>query len=86
MSKSILTRQQKLFRMESVCPFDANNVSLDEAMAKLFIYLRTGGRKIPTTSKPFCLAEGQAVPGCQGGVRHESGGMSSSFFVASILT
>lgn len=62
MAKSILTRQQKLFRMESVCPFDANNVSLDEAMAKLFIYLRTGGRKIATTSKPFYLAEDQAVP------------------------
>lgn len=62
MSKGILSRQQKLFRMESVCPFDANNVSLDEAMAKLFIYLRTGGRKIATTSKAFYLAEDQAVP------------------------
>jgi len=62
MSKSILTRQQKLFRMENVCPFDANNLSLDEAMAKLFIYLRTGGRKISTTSKQFYIAEEKAVP------------------------
>lgn len=62
MSKSTLTRQQKLFRMESVCPFDANNVSLDEAMAKLFIYLRTGGRKITKTAKPFYMDEEQAIP------------------------
>jgi len=62
MSKSILTRQQKLFRMESVCPFDANNVSLDEAMAKLFIYLRTGGRKIVKTYQPFYIDDEKAVP------------------------
>jgi len=62
MSKSILTRQQKLFRMESVCPFDANHVSLDEAMAKLFIYLRTGGRKITKTAKAFYVDEEKATP------------------------
>lgn len=62
MSRSILTRRQKLFRMESVCPFDANNVSFDEAMAKLFIYLRTGGRKIVKTYQPFYLADDQAIP------------------------
>lgn len=50
--KNLLSRNQKLFRMESVYPLDANNVSVDEAISRLFIYLRTGGRQITRTDKP----------------------------------
>lgn len=51
--KNLLSRNQKLFRMESVYPLDANNLSVDEAISRLFIYLRTGGRQITRTDKPI---------------------------------
>lgn len=50
-STSPLTRGQKLFRMATLYPLDANNLDVDEAMSRLFIYLRTGGRLIRRTDK-----------------------------------
>lgn len=50
-SISPLTRSQKLFRMASLYPVDANNLDVDEAMSRLFIYLRTGGRLIRRSDK-----------------------------------
>jgi hypothetical protein len=52
-SKSLLTRQQKLFRFDVIYPLDANNVDVEEAMSRLFVYLRTGGRQITRTDKVF---------------------------------
>lgn len=56
--KSLLTRQQKLFRMDSVYPLDANNVDMEEAMSRLFVYLRTGGRQITRTDKVIFNGDG----------------------------
>ena len=50
-SKSPLTRQQKLFRMASLYPLEAAHVDVDEAMSRLFVYLRTSGRQIRRTDK-----------------------------------
>lgn len=50
-STSPLTRSQKLFRMASLYPLDANNLDVDEGMSRLFIYLRTGGRLIRRSDK-----------------------------------
>lgn len=50
-AKNPLTRAQKLFRMASLYPLDANNVDVEEAMSRLFVYLRTGGRLITRTDK-----------------------------------
>lgn len=52
MATTLLTRQQKLFRMEGLYPIDANNIDVEEAISRLFIYLRTGGRQISRTDKP----------------------------------
>jgi hypothetical protein len=49
--KNLLSRNQKLFRMDSVYPLDANNLVVDEAISRLFIYMRTGGRQITVTNK-----------------------------------
>ncbi len=49
--KNPLTRQQKLFRMVDVYPLDANNVDVEEAVSRLFVYLRTSGRQITRTDK-----------------------------------
>lgn len=49
--KNPLTRAQKLFRMPSLYPLDANNIDVDEAMSRLFVYLRTSGRLITRTDK-----------------------------------
>src|SRR5438477_12631549 len=49
--KNLLSRNQKLFRMESVYPIDANNLIVDEGISRLFIYMRTGGRQISQTDK-----------------------------------
>ena len=38
--KNPLTRAQKLFRMESIYPLDANNIDVEEAISRLFVYLR----------------------------------------------
>jgi hypothetical protein len=52
MATTLLTRQQKLFKMDSLYPVDANNIDVEEAISRLFIYLRTGGRQITRTDKP----------------------------------
>ena len=49
--KNPLTRQQKLFRMVSLYPLDANNLDIEEAVSRLFVYLRTSGRQITRTDK-----------------------------------
>ena len=49
--KNPLTRAQKLFRMESIYPLEANNIDVEEALSRLFVYLRTGGRQITRTDK-----------------------------------
>ncbi|MCK4625180.1 MAG: hypothetical protein KAV00_07715 [Phycisphaerae bacterium] len=56
-SKNLLTRNQKLFRMDSVYPLDANNVGVEEAMSRLFVYLRTGGRHITRTDKQVFISD-----------------------------
>ena len=52
MATTLLTRQQKLFKLDSIYPIDANNIDVEEAISRLFIYLRTGGRQISRTDKP----------------------------------
>lgn len=54
-NKNILSRSQKLFRMDSVYPLDANNLIVDEAISRLFIYLRTSGRQIVRTDKSIYI-------------------------------
>jgi len=55
-AKNLLKRNQKLFRMDVVYPLDANNVDVEEAMSRLFVYLRTGGRQITRTDKQVFIA------------------------------
>ena len=57
-AKNLLTRNQKLFRMNGIYPLDANNVDVEEAMSRLFIYLRTGGRQITRTDKQVFIGGG----------------------------
>ena len=52
-----LSRQQKLFKMDTLLPLDANNLDVDEAVARLLVYLRTNGRQIRKTFKPPFLDE-----------------------------
>lgn len=49
---NFLTRQQKLFKMNHLLPLDANNLDIEEAFSRLFVYLRTNGRQI-TKSRKF---------------------------------
>ncbi|MEQ8636401.1 methylation-associated defense system protein MAD7 [Gimesia maris] len=56
-SRSPLTRQQKLFKLEKLFPLDANNLIVEEAIGRLFVYLRTNGRIIRRTDKNVFLAE-----------------------------
>ncbi len=55
MAVTLLTRQQKLFKMDGVYPIDANNIDVEEALSRLFIYLRTGGRLITRTDKQIFI-------------------------------
>ncbi len=55
--KNPLTRQQKLFRMVNVYPLDANNLDVDEAISRLFVYLRTSGRQITRTDKTIFTSD-----------------------------
>lgn len=48
---NLLTRQQKLFKMNAILPLDANNIDIEEVMSRLFVYLRTNGRPIVRTEK-----------------------------------
>jgi hypothetical protein len=57
--KNPLTRQQKLFRMVSIYPLDANNLDVEEAVSRLFVYLRTSGRQITRTDKIVFTSEGE---------------------------
>lgn len=57
--KNPLTRQQKLFRMVSLYPLDANNLDIDEAVSRLFVYLRTLGRQIMRTDKVIFTGESE---------------------------
>jgi hypothetical protein len=49
--KNLLSRQQKLFKMNHILPLDANNLDVEEAISRLFVYLRTNGRQITRTDK-----------------------------------
>ena len=49
--KNFLSRQQKLFKMNAILPLDANNLDVEEAISRLFVYLRTNGRQITRTDK-----------------------------------
>ena len=53
--KNLLSRNQKLFRNDSLYPLDANNLIVDEAISRLFIYMRTGGRQIVRTDNSVFL-------------------------------
>lgn len=59
---NILSRQQKAFKFNSVMPIDANNLDVDEAVSRFFVYLRTSGRLITKTSKPVFTGD---VPGVE---------------------
>ena len=48
---NLLTRQQKLFKMNAILPLDANNIDIEEVISRLFVYLRTNGRPIIRTDK-----------------------------------
>ena len=61
--KNLLSRNQKLFRMDSVYPLDANNLVVDEALSRLFIYMRTGGRQITVTNKSIYVDETEDAAG-----------------------
>ena len=54
---SILDRKQKAFRLPALYPIDANNLDVDEAILRLLILLRTGGRHILRTNKPVFLSD-----------------------------
>lgn len=54
---NILTRQQKAFKFNGILPLDANNLDVEEAVSRLFVYLRTNGRLITKTSKPVFTGE-----------------------------
>lgn len=55
--KNLLSRNQKLFRIDSLYPLDANNLIVDEAISRLFIYMRTGGRQIVRTDNSVFLED-----------------------------
>lgn len=55
--KNPLSRSQKLFRMPAVYPLDANNLDVEEALSRLFVYLRTGGRLITRTDKLIFMSD-----------------------------
>jgi hypothetical protein len=38
--------------MDAILPLDANNLDVEEAISRLFVYLRTGGRPIVRTDNP----------------------------------
>lgn len=57
MPTTILSRQQKLFKMDGLYPLDANNIDVEEALSRLFIYLRTGGRQITRTDKQIFITD-----------------------------
>ena len=57
-AKNLLTRQQKLFRMPKLNLIDANAIDVEEAISRLFIFLRTGGRLIRRTDKPIFSGDG----------------------------
>lgn len=59
--KNLLSRNQKLFRMDSLYPLDANNLIVDEAISRLFIYMRTGGRQIVRTDKSIFTDDSEDV-------------------------
>src|SRR5262249_18982569 len=40
-------------------PLDANNLDIDEAVSRLFVYLRTSGRQIMRTDKVIFTGEGE---------------------------
>jgi len=47
--KSIMSRQQKAFKMNALFLIEANNVDIEEAISRLFVFLRTNGRAITQT-------------------------------------
>ena len=49
--RSPLTRKQKSFKLDKLFSLDANSVNVDEAMGRLFVFLRTNGRVIRRTDK-----------------------------------
>lgn len=57
MATTLLSRQQKLFKMDNLYPIDANNVDVEEALSRLFIYLRTSGRQITRTDKQIFISD-----------------------------
>lgn len=74
--KNLLTRQQKLFKMNAILPLDANNIDVEEAISRLFVYLRTGGRQITRTDKPIFTGDGEdaETPGAVISALANSGG------------
>lgn len=52
-----LSRKQKPFKMDPLLPLDANNLDVEEAVARLLVCLRANGRQIRKTFKPPFLDE-----------------------------
>jgi hypothetical protein len=57
MPTAIIERKQKLFRLDKLFPLDANQVNVEESIARLFILLRTGGRPITRTDKTIFIGD-----------------------------
>lgn len=57
--KSLMTRQQKAFKMNALYMIEANNIDVEEAISRLFVFLRTGGRQITRTDKSVFTSDSE---------------------------
>jgi len=57
--KNIMTRQQKAFKMNALFLIEANNIDIEEAISRLFVFLRTNGRPITRTDKPIFTSDSE---------------------------
>ncbi len=57
--KNLMTRQQKAFKMNALFLIEANNIDIEEAISRLFVFLRTNGRQITRTDKPIFTSDSE---------------------------
>lgn len=67
--KNLMTRQQKAFKMNALFLIEANNIDIEEAISRLFVFLRTNGRQITRTDKPVFTADSEDAESPQAVVR-----------------
>ena len=58
-NQNLMTRQQKAFKMNSLFLVEANNIDIEEAISRLFVYLRTGGRQITRTNNAAFISDAE---------------------------